>query len=260
MNLAWKKLIHTFLNLILPRSCAGCGAKNEIFCGNCQLASYKRGAQCLFCGFRNQTGAVCQSCKNVKHSMFDKTAVKHVLWVGRYDGALKEAIWQFKYKKRKELAAPLAEMLWNKFLEINIMNVENATLKDNHAIIPIPLHFKKEYERGFNQAELLAREFCKLSNIQCLTNVLIKTRETKAQVAVDNKELRIKNLEGAFCINPKISQSNLSLLTSHALILIDDVATTGATLIHASETLAKVGLPCRQAGAKKIIGLVVAHG
>ena len=73
------------------------------------------------------------------------------------------------------------------------MNVENATLKDNHAIIPIPLHFKKEYERGFNQAELLAREFCKLSNIQCLTNVLIKTRETKAQVAVDNKELRIKN-------------------------------------------------------------------
>ena len=121
------------------------------------------------------------------------------------------------------------------------------------AIIPIPLHFKKQYERGFNQAELLSKEFSRLSNIPLLANTLLKIKETPAQVETPNKELRIKNLEKAFQINPKISKSDLMLLTSGALILIDDVATTGSTLFHAASAL-------RIAGAKKIIGLVVAHG
>lgn len=225
------------LNLILPRKCAGCEAESEVFCRKCVEASYKRGAQCLLCGFRNKDGRICYGC-------FKKSG--QVLWSGRYDGALREAIWQFKYQKRKELARPLAEMLWKKFTEI-------CSPMGDFIVIPIPLHFKKEHERGFNQAELLAREFAALSHFPLLTNTLLKIKETKAQVEMENKELRVKNLEDAFQVNPKISESNLQLLTSDTLILIDDVATTGATLIHAAGTLMR-------AGAKNIIGLVVAHG
>lgn len=244
-----KSLIHTrqklahlgeqALNMILPRYCAGCAAESEIFCRNCVEASYKTGAQCLICGFRNHTGKLCYKCKS-------GNSLGKILWSGRYDGALREAIWQFKYKKRKELARPLAEMLWKKFTEI-------CSPMGDFIVIPIPLHFKKEHERGFNQAELLAQEFSGLSHLPLLTNALLKVKETKTQVEMENKELRVKNLEDSFQVNPKISESNLQLLTSNTLILIDDVATTGATLIHAAGALTR-------AGAKNIIGLVVAHG
>lgn len=238
MQAGLKNTIHkalvSVLGLILPRYCAGCGKEDEAFCGSCELASYKTGAQCVFCGFRNGAGKICN-----EHVT---SPLKHVLWAGRYDGPLKEAIWQFKYKKRKELARPFAEMLWKKFCEINL---KNAAPKNDFIIIPIPLHFKKEHERGFNQAELLAKEFSKLSNLPLLTHSLLKVKETKAQVAVENKELRIKNLENAFEAHLPPGEV--------AIILIDDVSTTGATLIHASEALIKAGIV-------DIIGLVVAHG
>ena len=142
----------------------------------------------------------------------------------------------------------MANLLYKKFKEIY-----PEIKSENFAAVPIPLHFKKEHERGFNQAELLAREFSKLSKVQLLTNALLKIKETPAQVEVKDKEKRIKNLEGAFLVNPKLSASNLQLLTSNTLILIDDVSTTGATLIHAAKALQK-------SGAEKIIGLVAAHG
>ena len=79
--------------------------------------------------------------------------------------------------------------------------------------------------------------------------MLIKIKETPAQVEVKDKEKRIKNLEGAFSVTENV----LSFTKYKTIILIDDVATTGATLIHAARALEK-------SGAQKIIGLVVAHG
>ena len=259
-----RNIIHTaqdiFLNVLLPKTCAGCGKANESFCEPCRFASYKNGAQCLICGFRDNTGKICRSHLGVK-SDFNQQSIeiglRRVIWVGNYNGQLKEAIWQLKYKKRKELAKPLGELLYKKFHEIfgspTYLGSRTSEAK-NFVVIPIPLHFKKEYERGFNQAGLLAQEFGKLSNIRCLTNALVKTRETKAQVAVENKEARIKNLDGAFEINQKqFNHLTTQQFNNLTIVLIDDVYTTGATLINASEALAK-------AGAGDIIGLVVAHG
>lgn len=199
-------------------------------------------------------GKICGGCFK-KAGLETNSQLRQVLWAGHYDGALKKAIWQLKYKKRKELAAPLAKLLKKKFDEIYLTWQPGCQV-----IISIPLHFKKECERGFNQSELLAKEFSALSHFPLLINSLLKIKETKAQVEVENKELRISNLENAFQVNPKISKSDLQLLTSHTLILIDDVATTGATLFHAASALKKACPPYGGAGAKKIIGLVLAHG
>lgn len=170
----------------------------------------------------------------------------NVLWAGRYDWALREAVRQLKYRKRKELAEPLANLLYKKFKEI----FPEIKLK-NCAIIPIPLHFKKEHERGFNQAELLAQNFSKISGVEIKNGILEKIKKTPAQVEVKDKEKRIKNLEGAFSADAKKLMAYG--VGRKAIILIDDVATTGATLIHAARALEK-------SGAGKIIGLVVAHG
>ncbi|MDP3934932.1 MAG: ComF family protein [Candidatus Giovannonibacteria bacterium] len=242
MKTGWKNNIHMLgarvLNLILPRYCAGCRKSGESFCENCLALSYKYGANCLICGQRNNSGSFCKNCRP------QGSALKSALWAGRYGGALREAVRQLKYKKRKELAEPLANLLYKKFNEIYL----EIKLEDC-AIIPVPLHFKKEHERGFNQAELLAREFSKLSDIQLLTGSLLKIKETLAQVEVKDKEKRIKNLEGAF----SVAENALSFTKHKTIILIDDVSTTGATLIHAAHALEK-------AGAEKIIGLAVAHG
>ncbi len=122
-------------------------------------------------------------------------------------------------------------------------------------VVPIPLHFKRQHERGFNQAELLAKEFSKITGIEMRDDVLEKTKETPAQVEVQDKELRLKNLEGAFKLNlpplnPLLSKEGRGVVE---IILIDDVATSGATLMHAARAL-------KNAGAGEITGLVVAHG
>ncbi|OGF82464.1 hypothetical protein A2924_01250 [Candidatus Giovannonibacteria bacterium RIFCSPLOWO2_01_FULL_44_16] len=279
------------LDLIIPRKCAGCGMQAEIFCRQCVNASYTPRTACLFCGQRNLMGEVCVSCRRQA-----KTPLKRVFWAGRYDGELKKAVWALKYGKRRETAKPLGELLARKFFSITLEaeifsshltlstgaptriqkssqlphflakppGKKSPSLKSDFpgksdffpgdfedggfAVIPIPLHFKKQYERGFNQAELLAREFCKITGLPLLTDVLQKTKETQEQVKVENKELRLTNMEDAFEVslgNPIAKRLNI--------ILIDDVSTTGATLTHAANAL-------KNAGAKNIIGLVVAHG
>ena len=113
------------------------------------------------------------------------------------------------------------------------------------------MHPKKENIRGFNQAKLLAQEFSKLSEIAVFADVLLKVNETKTQVETKTKEERMKNLGRAFAINTKIDP-NL-VWVNKTIILMDDVATTGATFMHASHAL-------KQTGAEKIICLAIAHG
>src|SRR3989338_8966459 len=226
-------ILDKVLNLIIPRKGAGCGAPSKIYCPACINASYSERTACLFCGQRNLTGEVCTQCKKRV-----KASLKHVLWAGRYDDELKKAIWALKYGKRKEMAKPLGDMLARKFFEIYVTKPPGKKSdfpgksdfeKGGFAVIPIPLHFKKEHERGFNQAELLAREFCGITGFPLLTNILQKTRETTEQVKVENKELRFTNLENAF----SVSLSN-PIAKWPTIILIDDVSTTGDTLTHAA--------------------------
>ncbi len=243
------KLIHTklalILDLLIPRRCLGCHQENESWCRSCQEKSFAYGAHCIWCGHRNNTGAVCPSHR--KEALFPhrgKNNIKQILWAGRYREEIKKAILDLKYKGRRELAKPLGQMLARKFKEF-------YPDIGSFLIIPVPLHFKKEHSRGFNQAELLAEQFSKDIGIPLETKILEKIKETKAQVETADKKSRINNLENAFLANKNLL---MAYGAEHkTIILIDDVATTGATLFHASSALTKVG-------ATKIICLVVAHG
>src|SRR3989344_1591603 len=276
------------LDFLIPRRCAGCGKSNEAFCAVCRASSSQNSSGCLLCGFRNDTGEFCKDCRRKSDFLMEDglpSTLKSVFWAGRYDEALKKAVWELKYGKRRELARPLAEMLAEKFAmfcensrqasiledlaqrdgasrairqQADMRVLQNAALVGNFITIPIPLHFKRQYERGFNQAELLAKEFSKITGIAMRNDILKKIKETPAQVEVQNKELRLKNLEGVFEVNLNASPNPLLIKEGAkgvvpTIILIDDVSTTGATLMHAAEAL-------KNAGAKNITGLVVAHG
>lgn len=230
------------MDAVAPRHCAGCRAEKEILCAECIDASFRFGASCVFCNFRNNTGRICLTCQNIDISKF--RYIERALWAGEYKNALKSAVWELKYGKRKELASPLGKIIFQKFKEYY-----PKYKPENFLIIPIPLHPKKEHSRGFNQAELIAKEFGKLSSIPLLVNSLIKISDTKTQVETKTKEERIKNLENAFSLRENILNSS----KGKTIILIDDVATTGATFVHASRALNKIGF-------SKIICLAVAHG
>lgn len=113
------------------------------------------------------------------------------------------------------------------------------------AIIPVPLHPKKEKERGFNQAQLLGRELAKRKQIELIEDRLVKVNRTPPQTSLEAKE-REKNLKGAFQVK------NGEKIKGKVVLLVDDVFTTGSTLQECS-------LALRKAGALEVRALTVAQ-
>lgn len=236
------KISNLILDILAPRHCVGCKKEKEIICHSCAEESFKYSGSCIFCNQRNGTGKICFSCKKIYNPGFER-----VLWIGEYKDALKNAIWELKYKQRRELTKPLGKLIFKKFEEFY-----PKFKKENFLIIPIPMHPKKQHKRKFNQAELLALEFSKFSGIPTLVDSLIKISGTKTQVENKTKEERINNLDGAFSVHdPSRAWVKFGDKT---IILVDDVATTGATFVHASRAIQKI-LP-----NIKIICLAIAHG
>lgn len=115
-------------------------------------------------------------------------------------------------------------------------------------IVPVPLHVQRQGQRGFNQAELLARRCSLRLGIPVATNLLLRQRATSPQVGLSLAE-RHSNIAGAFAL---ASQHAHTRLAGRHLVLIDDVSTTGSTLDAAGEAL-------RAAGPASILGIAVSR-
>ena len=202
------KIFKNILAVLFPQKCLGCKKENEILCSNCLL----------------------------KINRPDTPYLNGIHIASNYqDAVLKKALWMLKYQGVKQLAKPLAELIreriWKK-LET-----------ENWLVVPVPLSKNKLRHRGYNQAELIARELS--GNVRA--DVLFKKFHTKSQVEVKNKEERLVNIIGSFEIK------NPEKIKGKKIILIDDVLTTGATMREAQKVL-------KSAGAKKVVGVVVARG
>lgn len=160
------------------------------------------------------------------------------------DEIVKKSIRLFKYHGVKILAEPFSALI---FKRIAMALPESMRDMNKTLIIPIPLSKKRHRERGFNQTELLGLFLSDKMSIRMANNVLYKIKETISQVEIKDRNKRLKNLEGAFEIK------NAKIIKNKNIILIDDITTTGATLNEARRIL-------KTAGAKKVIGLVVAKG
>ncbi|MCS6953304.1 MAG: phosphoribosyltransferase family protein [Bryobacterales bacterium] len=153
---------------------------------------------------------------------------------GAYESVLRELIHLFKYGGVQTLARPLGEYLMR-------------ALPREHrfdALVPMPLHWLRRWRRGFNQAELLAREVSRRSGIPVLKPVR-RVRATRAQTGLSHSARR-QNVLGAFRVRRKARLAGLRLL------LVDDVMTTGATA-------AACALALKRAGAAYVALLVVAR-
>jgi competence protein ComFC len=218
---AVKDIAKSFLNLLYPLHCLGCGKA---------LGSLDEFHLCTLCIASIKPNAM-------PPLELEDTPVK-AYSACLYEGTLKELIHQFKYKGKTNLVKIFSRLMTDYIKE-------NPEIADVDIITVVPLHKKRLKEREFNQSLLLANAIAKEYGLS-LKNTLEKTRKTRYQNELLKSE-RHTNLKDAFKICDKMKVNGQDIL------LIDDVMTTGATLGECAKTLL-------DGGAKKVSCLTLARG
>lgn len=171
-----------------------------------------------------------QACQVTNPIAFWQSQPRVFAW-GSYGGTLKRAITALKYQRQPRLAEPLGRGLAEAWLRARV--AESTSL----IVVPIPLHGDKLKLRSYNQAELIAINFCRITNLP-LQQGLDRTRITSAQAKLSQAD-RLNNLKGAF----SLGKSFLKHPPRYPVLLVDDIYTTGATANSAILTLRKAGIP-----------------
>jgi ComF family protein len=235
-------LARLFELLFYPSTCRICSKLLEqpgerIVCRGC-LAKIgpETKSHCLHCGRFFEADVEphrCSRCLNLRPPY----AVHRSY--GRYDGALKEVILLIKYRKASVLGGILAEHI------AGSPGSTEALWQGVDLVIPVPLHPKRRRERGFNQAEVLARGLAARRGVPVATRNLVKTGNTPPQTTLA-AAAREANVRGAYKVKKE------GVIGGRVVLLVDDVFTTGATLAECSRTL-------REAGAGEVRALTAAQ-
>ena len=218
-------------SILLTRRCVSCGSRDlaGAVCNACQARVVLN--QTLFCG---ACRARLPSGKKICHSDFP-----YLLGAATdyEDPVTRELIHALKFRRFRAAAAPLASIL-AKYLTCLPIDFRSFP------ILPVPLSKRRMRERGFNQSDLIAEEITVHCNMSMTTNLLIRTRHTKPQSEAKDVGKRRINLSGAFIVRP-------DAIVPPRIILLDDVTTSGATFLAATQAL-------KGAGVRQIIALAVA--
>lgn len=214
-------LLSHILSFLFPPECLGCGEEDFLICPKCQ-----------------KNIPVKRSAKSLRLFPFQKIFV----FTDYENPLIKAAIKRWKFGFSKRVLVDLTPFLKKEFPQ-NLFPLACV-------FVPVPLHWRRKNKRGFNQSLLLAMLFCDIhtgkSQVQ---NLLQRIRHTPHQSHLPKKE-RIKNIENAFKIKKSIA-SHISKNTP--LVLVDDVTTTGSTLLECAKILYAEGY-------HYIWGLVLARG
>jgi ComF family protein len=213
----------------------GCGVSQTWLCEDCQRQLIiDNNHSCYICRRPSLQGETHKQC-DINKSLDGLVVACH------QTSLLKDLIHTFKYEHVVDLATKLAGLMLKKIELSPIIN--SLLLNPETTLIPVPLHRVKEWERGYNQAQLLAQELAINYPAQILDNVVMRQKFTKTQTELP-RERRLVNIKNAFrVVKPE-------LIKNKSVVLVDDVLTTGSTLTE-------LALACKQSGAKEVWAVVI---
>jgi ComF family protein len=218
------------LDFFFPKCCVGCGKRGDFICSDCyrQLARI-HAPVCPQCGRPQTSDVLCPVC--IRWS----AAIDGIRAPFRFEDTIRQAVYDLKYHNVRALAKPLSGLMHD--------YLGGQTIPAD-VLVPVPLHSKRLKERGYNQSELLAKYLGKQTGLPVVTDRLIKAKHTGPQAKTESLSERLGNVKGAFACNE-------SAFRGLSVLLIDDVATSGATLNAAAAAL-------KSAGASTVWGLALA--
>lgn len=223
------RAVEPLLDLIFPPTCGGCGAEGTFLCNDCEadIPALDR-MRCRVCS-KPGTSLLCGWCRATDHP-FDGITAPY-----RWDGIVRDLVYSLKYKGVRASAPRLSELM--------IAHLRRRSLSVD-VIVPVPLHSRRERQRGYNHSALLAEGIGRGMGIPVAVDMLTRTRNTPPQVSMRTPEERHKNVVDAFeCADDP---------DGRRVLLVDDVVTTGATIAACSA-------PLREAGASSIWALSLAR-
>lgn len=224
----FKQFFICILDTLFPRHCFGCGAENEVLCGSC----IKELPPALSNDGAGGSGVRAYAPFSYRHP------------------ALKKALWALKFKGDREVARVCATLLYDSLIPL----LEEYALYrgvTRPLLVPVPISRRRRWERGYNQAALIALELARLNGEQSFelaAGALNKIKNVPPQTTLREKAARQKNIEGCFAVG----SSEMARLRGRDVVVIDDIFTTGATFGEAKHAL-------KTAGARTVICVAVAH-
>lgn len=221
------------LHLLFPDRCLFCrtvlsAPGNMPLCPPCSAGFTSAGTLCPRCDLFYGGDDLCPRCQRAA------VPLQSLFALSRYDQQWRQLIHDLKYHGRRSLARPLGLWLGYELLRTGYCRPQ--------LVVPLPLHRRREKERGFNQSFLMAKYAAQVLQVPCC-QILQKNRETISQTKISRSERKL-NVAGAFiCVDPPPKGS--------VVLLIDDIYSTGATMREAASAL-------QQKGAN-IFGAVIAY-
>ena len=209
--------VRQFLDFCFPRTCPGCDRGHErrgLFCHDCErlMQDLETSPHCRHCGRPLPLpGAPCPTCRGRGLRPFSRT-----LALGTLREPLRSVVHQVKYRRQWHLAEAMADRL------VNAHDLP-SWLDGADALVPVPLHPRRQTDRGFNQADVIARRLGHRCGVPVWTPVA-RVRDTPTQTELHALSKRADNLRGAFRV------TDPAAVRGRRLVVVDDVSTTGATL------------------------------
>ena len=212
---------------------------------------------CAFCGrriernnavFHKDNICICKNCNSridVAPFLYTYDGTKHLSFTVAplyYTGIIRDAIHKLKFSAMDGIAEALSYYVLT-YLEV-FETTDESLLKDFDFLVPVPLSPERFSERGYNQAEIIAKAISEKFNIPLRTDILIKIKDTRPQSTLSRNE-REANIKDAYNCTKDVCGKNI--------ILIDDVFTTGYTLDYCAKAL-------KEQGADNVIAITVTHG
>jgi competence protein ComFC len=218
------------LDILFPPLCGGCGRRGVRWCPDCQEnTAVINPPVCEWCGQALERPGICHTCL-VSPPHFTQARSWAV-----FDGPIRQALHRLKYRRDlslgETLSRPLIAMLEQAGWQVDI-------------VVPVPLGVARLRERGYNQATLLARPLALGCGYAFRPQALSRVRETRSQVGLSIVQRR-ENVSGAF-------QARTGWVSGRNVLMVDDVATSSATLDACASALLS-------AGAAQVFGLTLAR-